>query len=228
MVGGEVVFDSRTGFDRRSGKRDRRKGYDRRLFTNGITGVDINKGVERFSGDWETYLSVLQSFLTNTRSILETVKEVNSETLSAYAITVHGIKSSCRGIFAEEAGNRAEALEKAAKAGDLDFVIANNPAFIETVSELLTEIDGEFAKSIEKKDKPKKDKPYSEALSKLVAACECFNAAEIDAIMEEIEAFDYKADNGLVFWLRENVNQMNFMEVAEKLSGFEKENGGKL
>jgi HPt (histidine-containing phosphotransfer) domain-containing protein len=228
IVGGEVVFDSRTGYDRRSGRGDRRKGYDRRLFANGVTGVDINKGLERFGGDWETYLNILQSFITNTRLILETVKEVNGETLSDYAINVHGIKSSCRGICAEAAGNQAETLEKAAKAGDLNFVTANNPAFIEAVSELIAEIDGEFAKSIEKKDKPKKDKPYMEALSKLVAACEGFKAAEIDVIMEEIEAFDYEADDGLVSWLRGNVNQMNFMEIVEKLSSFEKENGGKL
>jgi hypothetical protein len=115
----------------------------------------------------------------------------------------------------------AEALEKAAKYGDLVFVTAKNPAFIETVSALITEIDCEFAKNVEKKDKPKKDKPYKEALSELIIACKGFNAIKVDSIMDEIEVFDYEADDGLVLWLRENVNQMNFMEIVEKLSSLE-------
>ena len=35
----------------------------------------------------------------------------------------------------------AEALEFAAKAGDLDFINANNPAFIDAISKLISEID---------------------------------------------------------------------------------------
>jgi len=69
-----------------------------------------------------------------------------------------------------------------------------------------------------KTSKPKKDKPYNEVLSRLFTACEGFSAVEADQIMEEIEIFDYEADDGLVLWLRENINQMNFMEITEKLS----------
>ena len=216
IVDGEVVFDSRTGYDRRSDRGDRRKGYDRRLFAS-INGLDISRGQERFSGDWEIYLQILQSFSSNTKLVLETIKEVNSAALPDYAIIVHGIKSSCRGICAEAPGNQAEALEKAAKTGDLEFVMANNQALIDSVSSLITELDNVFSKETEKKDRPKKDKPYEETLSRLVIACEGFDAAEIDVIMKEIEAFEYTADENLVSWLRENISQMNYTEIAEKL-----------
>jgi hypothetical protein len=180
--------------------------------------MDIFKGLERFNDDWDAYLQIVRSFSSNTGQLLETIKEVTVDTLPNYAINVHGLKSSCRGICAEIAGSQAEALEHAAKAGDLNFVTANNSAFIETVSKLIAQIDEFFSEKTQNIDKPKKDKPYTEALLKLTKACEGFNATEADAIMEEIEVFDYEADGGLVLWLRENINQINFMEIAERLS----------
>jgi HPt (histidine-containing phosphotransfer) domain-containing protein len=217
-VEGETVFDIRTGYDRRSGRGDRRRGHDRRLLSQKIEGLDIHKGLERFSGDWETLLQIMKSFALNTKPMLETIKDVNKENLSDYAIIVHGIKSSCRGISAEEAGSRAEALEKAAKAGDMDFVLKNNQALIEITAKLIAELDDVFKEDdIVKTEKPKKDKPYKEALLKLGEACERFAINEIEEAINEIEAFDYTADDGLVSWLRENAEQMNYTEISEKL-----------
>jgi CheY-like chemotaxis protein len=213
-----VAIGGRTGLERRSGQKDRRIGYDRRLLSENLKKMDLQKGLERFNDDWETYLQIVRSFSSNTGQLLETIKDVTIDTLPNYAITVHGIKSSCRGICAEEAGSKAEALEHAAKAGDLNFVTANNPALIETIYELIEEIEKNFSLKTQRTDKLKKDKPYAEALFKLAKACEEFNATEADAIMEEIEIFDYEADGGLVLWLRENIKQMNFMDIAERLS----------
>jgi len=217
-VNGEIILDKRSGKERRSGKKERRTGYDRRNAADKIKSVKFNKGLERFSDDWETYVQVLQSFSLNTVSILETIKEVNRETLPAYAITVHGMKSSCRSICAEEAGNLAEALEHAAKAGDLNFVTSNNAAFIEAVYKLINEVNSAFVKKKENYEKPKKDKPYNEALLQLKTACEDYNASKVDEIMAQIDAFEYTADDSFVSWLKENAAQMNFLEIAQKLT----------
>jgi len=217
-INGEMILDKRSGKERRSGKKERRTGYDRRNAADKIKGIKFNKGLERFSDDWETYVQVLQSFSFNTVSILETIKEVNRETLPAYAITVHGVKSSCRSICAEEAGNQAEALEHAAKAGDLNFVTSNNAAFIKTITNIINEIDCVFARENDKKEKTKKDKPYNEALLELKTACEDYNASKVDTVIAEIDSFKYTADDGLVSWLKENIAQMNFLEIAQKLS----------
>ena len=207
-----------TGNDQRSGK-DRRTGHDRRMLAGKLGELDIHKGLERFSGDWEVFLQILKSFAANTKLVLETIKEVNKNNLADYAIIVHGVKGSCRGICAEAAGSQAEALEHAAKAGDLDFVTAHNPALIETVSQLIAKIDDIFSEEENTpRDKPKKDKPYTEALLRLRAGCEDYNIEEIETVMKEIEAFAYTADDGLALWLRGNVDQMNYMEVAEKIA----------
>jgi signal transduction histidine kinase/HPt (histidine-containing phosphotransfer) domain-containing protein len=191
-------------FDKRSGK-DRRRENE----LGDIEGVNFNKGLERFGGNMDTFLDILQSFTSNTRQLLEIIKDVNRENLNDYAIHVHGVKSSCRGIGAEALGTRAEALEKAAKAGNLEFVIANNRIFIEDVHNLIDKIEAILNKDKTQSEKPKKDKPYKEALIKLKMACEKYQIEEIDLTMLEIECFDYTDDDGLALWLRENAGQMN-------------------
>jgi len=37
--------------------------------------------------------------------------------------------------------------------------------------------------------------------------------------MTEIEKFQYESDDGLVEWLRENIDIVNFEEAAEKITG---------
>ncbi|MCL2230668.1 MAG: response regulator [Treponema sp.] len=211
-------FNTRSGDDRRTGD-ERRSGIERRLFEDRIEGINLRKGLERFSGDRETFLQVLRSFATNTHFLLEQMKDVNRDNLQNYAINVHGIKSSCRGICAVEAGMQAENLEKAAKAGNLDFVLINNPNLIENVLTLMANINRALSMEIVNVERIKKDKPYKEALEKLQAACEDYKAEEIDTIMREIECFEYTNDDGFVRWLKTQIEQMNFMEAAERLSG---------
>ena len=220
-IGGETILDSRIGVDRRSGK-DRRQRSDRRSWTAVIAGLDIDKGIKQFSNNRETYMKVLQSFASNTLLLIEAVKVVNESNLPDYAINIHGIKGSCRGIFAEEAGNQAEALEKAARAGNLGFIKANNQPFIEALLKLVADIQAMLerktaAGAISIKEKPVKEKPDMEILSKLLAACENFKITDIERYMKEIENYEYNADEGLVSWLRENVVQMNYPQIAERL-----------
>jgi CheY-like chemotaxis protein len=214
---GETFPDNRTGLERRAGSERRQHKGDMRLKWQEISGLDTVKGIERFSGDKETYMQVLQSFAINTPAFLDAAKEVNEGNLSNYAIIVHGIKGSCRGICADIAGDQAEALEKAAKTGDLDFVKKNNPALIRTISKLVADIDEAIGGVTVTEDKPKKDRPDKEALLKLLEACENYKIADIEEIMKEIESFEYKSDDELVYWLRTNVVEMNYSLIVEKL-----------
>jgi len=212
----EINFKTRSGSDRRQGRGDRRK-KNMRALAEKITGVNIARGLERFNGDWDTYLQIIKSFTVNSKPVLDTIRGVNGENLGDYAIIVHGIKSSCRGICAEQAGNQAEALEHAAKAGNLDFVLENNQALIDVITEIIRNIDEVFADD-HVVIKPKKDEPYKEALSILKTACDRCAIEEIEKAMNEIEAFEYTNDDGLVRWLRDNVNQMNYMNISSRIS----------
>jgi hypothetical protein len=41
-----------------------------------------------------------------------------------------------------------------------------------------------------------------------------------DAAMAEIEQYQYLSDDGLAVWLRENVDVINFQQIAERLSAY--------
>ncbi|MCL1813020.1 MAG: ATP-binding protein, partial [Treponema sp.] len=199
---------------------DEKTEIDLRIFGKKIKGLDVDNGIERFHGDEKIYLHVLQSYAGNTQPLLKTAKEVTKEKLADYAIIVHGIKSSSRGICAEDVGAMAEALEKAAKEGNFDFVTANNTAFIEEAEKLVGALDDMLRQMSSKEPKPKKDKPDSKLLLKLSEACKDFNAGEIDTIMSELDSYEYEyeSDNELVTWLRENAALLNYEEIVEKLS----------
>jgi CheY-like chemotaxis protein len=220
-VGAETFFDPRRGQDRRMG-RDRRRGYDRRLFEQKVEGMDMRRGLERFNGDMDAFLQVLQTFTSNTKNILNTMRDVNKENLTAYGVNVHGVKSSCRSICAEALGEKAETLEKAAKAGDLAYVTENNQPFIEEVFKLIKNVEAALllgGVGVERRGRLKKDRPYREALTKLRTACEEYKIADIEEAIKELECFEYTDDGGLVQWLHANADQMNYSDIVEKLSG---------
>jgi CheY-like chemotaxis protein/anti-sigma regulatory factor (Ser/Thr protein kinase) len=214
---GRMVPEVRSGQGGRAAA-DRRSGSDWRARGEKIAGLHVRKGLERFGGDEEAYLQALRSYAANTRSLLEAAGGVTRENLADYAIRVHGIKGSSRSICADMAGDRAEALEKAAKEGDIDFVIDNNAAFIEAVEKLVGELDDMLQRRYLEKPKPKKVQPDKDALDRLLAACAEYDMDGVDAAMAELEGYEYESDNGLVPWLRKNVDQMNFTHIKEKLS----------
>jgi signal transduction histidine kinase/CheY-like chemotaxis protein len=186
-----------------------------------IPGMDMKKGLGRFGGDAEVFLQVLHSYAENTASLLDQVRQAPADEsrLPEYAVTVHGIKGSSRGICAESLGDMAEALEKAAKAGDLAFVQANNDAFtaaadtlIEDLREALNEVD-------EENPKPKKTAPETMLLRRLRVCCENYDMDGIDEIMEELERFDYENQGDLIRWIRERIDRMDFAEILDRLPG---------
>ena len=149
---------------------------------------------------------------------MEKTIDISKDDLENYATIVHGIKGSSGGICADECANVAEALEKAALSGDYDYIIANNAHLLIKVQRLVADINEVLNNlSIEDK-KPKKNKPDSKTLNKLLRACKDYEMSNVDAALDELEIFDYKTDNDLIVWLRENVEQMNFDEIIKRLS----------
>ena len=211
------VQAARSGKDRRA-RNDRRSGWDRRALGKNIDGLDMSKGLEIFGGNEEIYIFILNSYVTNTKPLLELTRAAFWDNISEYAIHVHGIKSSSRAIGADLIGDKAEALENAAKEGNMDFVIENNAQFIKDVETLIKDLEemNKFLANI--KPKKKKASPDPDLLGKLLRACENYDMDGIDGVMEEIEAWDYESDDGLTAWLKDNVERGNFTEIKEKLS----------
>jgi HPt (histidine-containing phosphotransfer) domain-containing protein len=205
---------------------DRRSGFDlsqtNHLVTPAVVipGIDIAQGLKRFGGDLNVYWNVVKSFARNTPPLLDTIRSdaFFAAEIQDYAIIVHGIQSSSRSIGAEDLGTKAEALEHAAKAGDLDFVGSNHGSFIKAADQLLAEINSEISRAEEGNPKPRKTEPEEEILEDLVQACREFDIDGVDRAMEELESCDYETGSELIVWLREKVDGMGLKEIAGRLS----------
>jgi len=190
-----------------------------RVLSHQVDGIDLLKGLEYFDGDEESYLQVLRSYAVSTRSLLDSVRRVTPDTLAEYAITVHGIKGSSYGINAQAAGDKAWALEVAARDGNAGFVNDNNRDFIDSVEKLVTDLENMLRAIETDRNKPKKEQPDREVLVKLLEGCKTYDMDTVDAAMAELESYEYKTGGELVSWLWENVQQFNISEIKEKLSG---------
>ena len=214
----EGLQNRRSKSDRRSGVIDRRSGIDRRLADTKLAGLDIQRGIERFGGDEETYMGVLRSYAFNTLPLLDSIEHFSDDDLPEYAITVHGIKGSSRGVLADMVGDSAELLEKAAKSGDVIFVRKHNAEFIAAARKLIRDIEEMLAENDNRAPKSKKDKPDEGALSRLLAACRDFDLDAADEAMKEINQFEYESDDGLAAWLHDKNESMSFKDIVERLS----------
>ena len=182
-----------------------------------IPGIDFSKGLEYVSGREEDYLKILRSYMTGAKTKLTLLENVNKDNLKQYEINVHGIKGSSNLVNAHEIGSQAEALEKAAMAGDLDFINQHNPKLLKSAWELIRNLEDMFNKMDAEKTRSKKDKPDIEALKKLAEACGIYDMAEAEAAITEIIAYKYEADDGLADWLKQSAEEMNYEAIVEKL-----------
>jgi CheY-like chemotaxis protein/anti-sigma regulatory factor (Ser/Thr protein kinase) len=183
-----------------------------------IAGLDIKRALKQFRDDEEAYIDVLRSYAANTRDNLDLMTKVSEEKIKDYEVTVHGVKGSCYGICADELGKVAEALEKAAKSGDWEFISKHNSPFIDTARKFISELERMISEIDSQVKKPIKDKPDNQMLTKLRDACDTYDMDEVDEAMKEISRYQYTSDEGLAQWLEKNVELMNFTEIVEKLS----------
>jgi len=183
-----------------------------------IEGLDIQKGLNKFDNDVYFYLRVLRAYTSSIHSAFDIINNPGEDNLVNYRINVHGIKGTSLDICAAETGAAAKQLEDAASSGDLEFIKKNNPGFIKNITEFVSKIENMLAALDALNQKPKKDKPDKEMLKRLLDACVKYDMDEADAAMEEMEKYQYSADDGLVSWLRENIDIVNFDEAAGKIN----------
>ena len=189
----------------------------RQLFKKSVSSFDFLKGIMLFGNDIKVYLGVLRTYARITPRLLEAAMSANTS-LKEYETIVHGIKGSSRAILATEIGDKAEALENAARTGDQEYVDAWSASFAEDVqtlindiNEIINEVGADFIK-------PKREQPDRKTLEKLLEACKNYEMNQADAAISELEIFDYDSDGDLVDWLRDNIEQTNFEEIADRLS----------
>jgi CheY-like chemotaxis protein len=105
-----------------------------------IPGIDMQQAMEQLGDDEEIFELTLQSFVDNTPTVLDKLRNFEAEKIADYIITVHGMKGICRNICAEETAAIAASLEQAGKSGDINFIKGNNAALISAGEKLLADI----------------------------------------------------------------------------------------
>ncbi|MDR1041440.1 MAG: response regulator [Deltaproteobacteria bacterium] len=182
-----------------------------------VDGLDIEEGISRFGGDFDTYRDTLKSYAANTRALLDLVSSPDEGSLKDYMIRVHGIKSSSFGICAAPLGKAAQELEAAAKAGDMAFIAVRNPPFLEAAFKLIDELKG-FLGGTAAGGRPSADAPDPELIRRMVGCCRAFDMDGVDRAVEELGKNDYANEPGLVDWLRERIEAMELDEIVERFS----------
>jgi signal transduction histidine kinase/DNA-binding NarL/FixJ family response regulator/HPt (histidine-containing phosphotransfer) domain-containing protein len=185
-----------------------------------ISGLDMHAGLELFSGDEEMYIEVLKSFAETTPDLLNSVRSFDEAETDNYAIIVHGIKSSSRSIGAIYLSQQAEDLEKAAKAHELYYIERNHDAFIADADALVNALQDALKDMMAANPKPTRDKADTDTLRALLEASKAFDVDGVDDIMVELNKYKYEdpAAEGLVEWLKDQVKNSGFKNIAEELS----------
>jgi HPt (histidine-containing phosphotransfer) domain-containing protein len=191
-----------------------------------VAGIDVDKGLEKFSGDTQIYHKILRSYTASMREIIAELEQTNAnETLSdesriVYQRNVHSIKGTSRDIFADEIGEDAANLEKAAKEGDFAFIGANSPAFLEKLKTFISDLESWLNSAEPVAPKTAKNHIDSAILEKLLNACKTYDMDGADEAMAELDEFEYESaeSTALMQWLHEKSNLMKFNEIVGRLS----------
>jgi len=185
-----------------------------------IPGINTAEALERFDDDDEVYFQVLKSFVTYNPKQLETFKTAG-EDHEAYRLAAHSMKGSSRNIGAEELGNLAEMLEKAATHDDWDYINAVNADFIKAAEKLIADIEA-FLKIVMPDDpeanKPEKKSPDPEILDKILEACENYDMAALREGIDALTEFRYPTFPDLAQWTREQANKSNFSVIQKRMA----------
>jgi signal transduction histidine kinase/CheY-like chemotaxis protein len=181
-----------------------------------IEGIDLAAGLERHMNGL-VYLEILRSYAASIPDFLDALQGVSKETLDSYAVMVHGIKGSSYQICAGEAGKKANLLETAAKAKDWKTIEARNGDFIETMERLLENLN-RFLEEPEKRNRrPAAARPDPALLVRLLESCRDYNITMMEEVITELEKYTYESEADLVSWLREQLDNIEYGAIQERL-----------
>jgi signal transduction histidine kinase/AmiR/NasT family two-component response regulator/HPt (histidine-containing phosphotransfer) domain-containing protein len=185
-----------------------------------IPGIDSAKGMLLYGDDAELYVTVIESYAKNTPAVISALRGVGEENLAEYAINVHGLKGSSNNICATQIGERAARMEKAAKAGNLAEVAAENDILLAETETLIGDINVWLNARSAEKAKPVRPSIDAGLLERLRDACENFDMNGADEAMAQLTEFDYESGNDLVLWLGEKMVSSEFDEIIPRIKNY--------
>jgi len=191
-----------------------------------IPGLDIPEALARMGNNPKLYMRIIHSFVSNMPDNLESLatSSISADTLSDYAIRIHGAKGSCYGIGANAVGDLAKDLEMAAKAGDLDTCLRGNDTFILRTQELIRQLEALEA-SIEDLEnstgaKPQAHRPDAYKLRALLSATQEFDINEMGRLVEELVSVQYSVGSETVTKIKQAFDAFDYQTVEETIAAY--------
>jgi len=187
-----------------------------------IDGIDLKKGQETFPEN--KYLDVLRAWCMHTPGLLEKLRtladgQLQDDDLGQYTIEVHGLKGSSYGICAQSIGKKAETLEAASRRKDIEFVKANNKILLDEAEAMHQTLEKLLASAAEKSTaKVVAKSPDPELLKQLLDACKQFKSSLMEEILEKLDSFKYESGGDLVKWLREQMDNLEYDAMEQRLT----------
>jgi hypothetical protein len=187
-----------------------------------IQGINMQEGKNRYQE--KAYMDILRAYCVHTPALLEKMRSAKNENfreevMDEYVVTVHGVKGSTYGLCAEAMGKQAEALEHAARRRDRQYIDLNHDPFIKAVEELLEKLKEFLAVTTEQKSaKPRSPKPDTALLRDIAEACKHYKVNAMEEMLAKLEAYQYESGGDLVQWLREQVDNLEYDVIQERLT----------
>jgi len=116
-------------------------------------------------------------------------------------------------------GKDAEALEGAGRRKDIAFIEANHGPFLEKITFLHSHLKAFVEANQESAgEKPLANAPDTALLAQFLAACKQYKSSVMEELLKSLEAFEYESNGDLVPWLREQMDNLEYEAIQERLS----------
>ncbi len=189
-----------------------------------IENLDVESAVKSF-GSTALYDRIAAEYVRSGDDKLYGIRlAYEKEDWPDYTIKVHALKSSSRQIGAIVLGDRAEKLEKAGKAGNLDIIVSETGDTLEMFRSLIDSLKVYYGRDEDDTAKEKIDEEHlKKLLGELAIYCDDLDMDGMEKIGDELKKYTYDDDvNSDITRLLEAIGDMDTdvcMDVIGNLSG---------
>jgi signal transduction histidine kinase/CheY-like chemotaxis protein/HPt (histidine-containing phosphotransfer) domain-containing protein len=202
------------------------RGLSVETLTEGIEGINMEKGLFLSGASPERYFKILSIFCKDGEQRLPRIKAPSTdEETAAFVIDVHALKGACSGVGAEAASEQAASLERAGRNKDMETIQKRVGAFSDEFSLLLKRIqvflDGQAAKREIKPAVEVQDQAIWVGLRELLDALKNYNVSKADDIVEKLKNMSIDAKTRRILdRVEDDLLLSEFMEAASYVEKF--------
>ncbi|GHT12559.1 hypothetical protein FACS1894170_07530 [Planctomycetales bacterium] len=171
-----------------------------------LSGIDVQRGIQRSGGSKSQFIDILKLFVSESAEKAKTIRQaLATRDVPLYTINVHGLKSALANLGAGKLSQRAAALERAGKNGDIQAMAFDTESFLTALTDLSTKIQSRI--STIRRETPKEDSAVLVVLN-----------TSLKDILKALQALDAVAMNTILDKLTENLWSSEVQEFLDEVS----------